>query len=237
MNLRPFLIALTAFAVLNTAPAMAEEESAEATLQRGIDYAYGRKGKKKDEKKALQLYGEASAKGSAEAAYRIARMHYYGVGTSVDKAKAKEFYLLAAGRGHAKAAQELEKLFGVKAPAAGADLAPASVKGKTLVVDYSAAKIREYDHATQSYGKEHAWEWGKSATWDFDKSSEPTFEEGNTITYTKDAPDSATVKIEGWEFVTVYKLHFDTPTSGTMTEETTAESDEWTARNVRFQIK
>jgi len=82
-------------------------------LSRALAYEHG-EGMPKDQRIAAAIYCEATAAGSAEAAFRLGWMYANGRGVPRDDGVAAALFDLAAGNGHQYARAMLERMHGVR---------------------------------------------------------------------------------------------------------------------------
>ncbi|MBR5521890.1 MAG: SEL1-like repeat protein [Akkermansia sp.] len=116
--------------------------------EKGVDYAEGRNGKPKDEKRAIELYTYAAEKGDIKAQRWMGWRYRQGRGVPKDEQKARYYFGLAAQQGDQAAAEAI----GVSP---GASSSASSGSRNSGTSGMSAAQVRELgvDYAEARNGK------------------------------------------------------------------------------------
>ncbi|MBR2126817.1 MAG: SEL1-like repeat protein [Akkermansia sp.] len=124
----------------------------------GVDYAEARKGKTKDESRAIQLYIKAADMGDMKAQRWMGWRYRQGRGVAVDEYEARKYFRMAAEQGDSAAAEAI----GVSVPGSSVSSGRAETDGlsaaqvRELGVDYAEArkgKVKNESRAIQLYIK------------------------------------------------------------------------------------
>ncbi len=91
--------------------AAAKKGSTLAAKYIGASYYFGKRGKKKDYKKAKFYYMAAAQKGDAKALYHLGLMYNFGYGVKKDKRKAIQWYRKSLAKGYYNAYLQLGRLY------------------------------------------------------------------------------------------------------------------------------
>ena len=132
--------------------------SAAQVRELGVDYAEARKGKTKDETRAIQLYIKAADMGDMKAQRWMGWRYRQGRGVAVDEYEARKYFRMAAEQGDSAAAEAI----GVSVPGSSVSSGRAETDGlsaaqvRELGVDYAEArkgKVKNESRAIQLYIK------------------------------------------------------------------------------------
>lgn len=136
------------------------------------------------------------------------------------------------------------------------ETAPSSLVGKTITFDYSTSRglfSEDGGHtwrednggsrtsyrltSTRSSGRRSETEDVGDGTWIAYIRDSDGYKQTTSYDYRKTGRDTARLTISGIESFSTYVLRFDSPTSGTASDEGGSEGGEWKNSGIRFSIK
>ena len=191
---------------------------------------------------SAKYYAKGAELGDADCQNEMGLCYEKGYGVPVNEGIARSYYMKSAAQGNRQGQAMLASL----------NLqSPASLAGKTLVLDFNPA----------SGGDTQIFDWrayaphvirltGTVVTDSLRRTQEMGrgryivhITQGNgehittTYNYTKTGVKTAKIEEFGYENGTEYILNFETETSGTLSYDGGGECEAWNARNVKFTIK
>lgn len=125
--------------------------------------------------------------------------------------------------------------------AATGDLAPATVANKIIEMDGNGAESCSAPDGTQKWSDWQLEEYPCVFAYNFDANDHYRVNFNPTarafLTYKKTGPTTARISNKGAENHGTYTLSFETPTSGTATNEGSANGRDYKTRNIKFNIR